>query len=221
LPKGLHDLGAEAMHDELQRMIDSVDYTKYEAVILGYALCGMGTIGLRARRIPIVVPRAHDCITLLMGSGETYQKYFDCNQGVYFRSTGWIERGENTDQPTLEQSKRKMGIGLNLEELIEKFGDDNGRYVYAQLRSYVKTYRQLTFIRTGLEPDDSFENQAREEAKQRGWEFQIIQGELGMVQRLVNGEWNEREFLIVQPGERIEARYDGTIFSALPEGPSS
>ncbi len=221
LPKGLHDLGSEAMRAELQKTIDETDTTKYEAVLMGYALCGMGTVGLRARRLPLVVPRAHDCITLLMGSGEKYLQYFDEHKGVYFRSTGWLERGENSDQLTIEQTRRKMGVGANIEELIAKFGEDNGRYVYEQLHAYESSYRQLTFIRTGLEPDESFETKAREEAEMRGWEFDVVQGELGMLERLVNGDWDPREFLVVQPGEHIEARYDGTIFSALPEDPAA
>ena len=221
LPKGLHDLGGEAMRSELQKMIDETDYTKYEAVLMGYALCGMGTVGLQARRLPLIVPRAHDCISLLMGSGEKYLQYFDTNKGVFFRSTGWLERGENSDQPTVEKTKRELGVGANLEELVEKFGEDNGRYVYEQLQGYQSSYRQLTFIRTGLEPDQTFETKAREEAKAKGWEFDVVQGELGMLQRLVNGVWDAREFLVVQPGEHIEARYDGTIFGAIHEDPAA
>jgi hypothetical protein len=221
LPKALHDLGADSMRSELQKYVDETDYTRYEAILIGYALCGMGTVGLCARRIPLVVPRAHDCITLLMGSGEKYLNYFDTHKGVYFRSTGWLERGENTDQMTLERTKQKMGFGVNLEELIERFGEDNGRYVFEQLRAYQTSYRQLTFIRTGIEPDQSFEARARAEAKERGWNFDVVQGELGMIHRLVDGEWNPKEFLVVQPGEHIEARYDGSIFGAIREGPSA
>jgi hypothetical protein len=37
----------------------------------------------------------------------------------------------------------------------------------------------------------------------------------------VNGEWDPKEFLVVQPGEYIEARYDGSIFGALRGEPST
>lgn len=97
LPKGLHDLGSEPMRRRLQECVDRVD-AQFEAVLMGYALCGNGLVGLCARAVPIVIPRAHDCIALLMGSRQRYQAYFDENPGVYFRSTGWLERGGNLEQ---------------------------------------------------------------------------------------------------------------------------
>ena len=42
LPKGLHDLGAKAMRQEIQARIDAADAASSEAVLLGYGLCGNG-----------------------------------------------------------------------------------------------------------------------------------------------------------------------------------
>jgi hypothetical protein len=93
LPAGLHDTGAKSMRQRLQKEIDSVDTSCYDAIVLGYALCGTGLTGLKAPAIPLVLPRGHDCITLLMGSRGKYSDYFLANKGVYFRSVGWMERG--------------------------------------------------------------------------------------------------------------------------------
>jgi hypothetical protein len=90
LTMGLHDLGA-SMAPHLQARIDDVDNHGYDAILMGYALCGRGTEGLRARRTPLVLTRAHDCIGLLMGSRFRYLDYFNAHTGVYFRSPGWIE----------------------------------------------------------------------------------------------------------------------------------
>ena len=49
LPKGLHDIGCNSMRKRLQDAVDRVDPECYEAVLLGYALCGNGTAGLTAR----------------------------------------------------------------------------------------------------------------------------------------------------------------------------
>jgi hypothetical protein len=77
LTMGLHDLGA-SMRPRLQERIDAVDASRYDAILLGYALCGRGTEGLRARKTPLVLPRGHDCISLLMGSRRRYEEYWLC-----------------------------------------------------------------------------------------------------------------------------------------------
>jgi hypothetical protein len=201
LPKGLHDRGGESMRAKLQEAVDGVDATQYEAVLLGYALCGNGVAGLVSRTLPLVVPRAHDCIALLMGGRERYRSYFEDHPGVFFRSTGWLERGED-----LEQATR-----YTLEALIARYGEDNGSYLFEQFHGYQRNYRQLAYIATGLEPDGSFERQAREEAARRGWQFEIICGDLRLFDRLVAGDWDEADFLVVPLGWRVRATYDGGI----------
>ena len=74
LKQGLHDIGEKKMSSALQREIDAVDIEKYEAILLAYGLCNNGIRNLRSD-LPLVVPRAHDCITLLMGSKEDYLKF--------------------------------------------------------------------------------------------------------------------------------------------------
>ena len=58
LPKGLHDIGQAGMSARLAEVLAAVDESQYEAVLLGYALCSNGLVGLTARNIPLVVPRA-------------------------------------------------------------------------------------------------------------------------------------------------------------------
>ena len=98
LPKGLHDVGQAGHVRPLGRPSTRWTSRQYEAVLLGYGLCSNGLLGLRARAIPLVVPRAHDCITLFLGSKERYLDYFMSHPGVYFKTTGWIERGEGLAQ---------------------------------------------------------------------------------------------------------------------------
>ena len=91
MPKGLHDIGESRMSKELQDEIDRADGAKYEAILLCYALCNNGIRGLHSK-LPIIAPRAHDCITLLLGSRRRYDSYFHENSGTFFNSPGWIER---------------------------------------------------------------------------------------------------------------------------------
>lgn len=218
LPKGLHDLGSERMLARLQAALDEVDETRYEAVLFAYALCGNGLAGLRSRSLPLVVPRAHDCITLFLGSKERYLDYFQNNPGVYFKTTGWIERGRELGQLGPDSSRRKTGVGLTYEELAAKYGEENARYLYEQLGGYTKNYAKITFIEMGVEPDDRFLRQAREDAAERGMQFEKIQGDMSLIQRLVDGAWDDNDFLVAPPGCLLVARYDESIMAVEQGG---
>ncbi len=214
--KGLHDAGARPMLETLQAAVDRVEQggTKYDAVCLGYGLCGNGLAGLRARGIPLVLPRAHDCITLFLGSRERYMRYFTENPGVYFTTTGWIERGEGAELTQLFHDQQ--GFGMSYAELVAKYGEDNAQYLYEQLGRYSPRYRQFTFIEMGVEPDDRFERATMERAAGRGWKYEKIRGDMALIRSLLGGEWDERDFLVVRPGFRVAARYDDRIIGTEP-----
>jgi hypothetical protein len=209
LPKGLHDLGGEPMRKQLQEVIDRVESASYDAVLMGYGLCGNGAAGLVARTVQLVIPRVHDCIALLMGSRRRYQDYFEQHSGVYFRSTGWLERGANLGQ--------LAGPGYSVEELTAKYGEEDGRYLFNELNTYRQNYRQMTFISTGLEPNREFEQKGREEAAQHGWQFETVAGDLGVFERLLSGNWSDDEFLVVPPGWRVTATYGEDILGKEPD----
>jgi hypothetical protein len=214
LPKGLHDMGGESMLERLQAAVDHVDGSKYDAVLLGYGLCNNGVVGLTARLTPLVLPRAHDCITLFLGSAERYLEYFHTHPAVFFKTTGWMERGEDAGEFTQLAIGKKLGWQRSFEELVARYGEDNARYLWSELGNLTKYYGQLTFIEMGVEPDASFERRAREEAAGRGWKFEKLAGDLSLIQRLVDGIWDDREFLVVRPGWRVSAQYDSGIITA-------
>jgi hypothetical protein len=216
LTKGLHDAGSRTMRETLQAAVDRVEQceTRYDAVCLGYGLCGNGLVGLRARSIPLVLPRAHDCITLFLGGRERYLRYFTENPGVYFTTTGWIERGEGAELTQLFHDQQ--GFGMSYAELVEKYGEDNAQYLYEQLGNYAARYRQFTFIEMGVEPDDRFERATEERAAERGWKYEKVRGDMRLIRKLAGGEWDEQDFLVVQPGFRVAARYDDRVVGTEP-----
>jgi hypothetical protein len=216
LPKGLHDIGKVGMQARLQEAIDAVDQTRYDAILLGYALCSNGLVGLTPGRSPLVVPRAHDCITLFLGDKQRYLTYFQGHPGVYFKTSGWIERGNDLEQYKPDSIAQKSGMSMTYEELVAKYGEDNAKFLFDQLCNMTRNYSQYTFIRMGVEPDDRFERQARDEAASRGWKFELLEGDLRLITDLVDGRWDDERFLVVRPGERIAPSYDDKIIKTEP-----
>jgi hypothetical protein len=211
MPKALHDLGQKTMSARLQEMLDQVDPSRYDAILLGYALCSNGIVGLRAPGLPMVVPRAHDCITLFLGDRERYSEYFTANPGTYFKTPGWVERGDGIEQLTDASIQKSQRMTQSWDELVEKYGEDNAKFLWEQMVDMTRHYRQVTYIRTGVAPEDAFEREARELAEQRGWEFESLQGDLRLIDQLIAGDWDDRDFLVVPPGQTITPSYDQAV----------
>lgn len=216
LPKGLHDIGASGMLARLQAAVDQNDTPGYDAVLMGYALCNNGIAGLRARTLPIVIPRGHDCMTLFLGSRQRYQQYFTDNPGTYFLTSGWIERGEASGELRQLSIANMNGMDMTFEQLVEKYGEDNARFLYNELCDTTRNYKQITYIAMGVEPDTQFEDQAIARAKEHGWIFDRVQGNLSLLDRLINGPWDNEDFLVVPPGHQVVTTYDDAIIAAEP-----
>jgi hypothetical protein len=206
LTMGLHDLGAE-MRSHLQARIDAFDAGGYDAVLLGYGLCGRGTEGLCARSTPLVLPRAHDCICILMGDHRNYETYFEGHPGVYYRSPGWIEFQSPGPglQPAMPALKQSLGERRSREELIAEYGEENGSYLFEQFNAYRRHYSGLTYISTGVPSDDDCRAKARAEAEREAWVFEEVRGSLALLERMMAADWDADKFLVVPPGATIRA----------------
>jgi hypothetical protein len=214
LPKGLHDMGQERMTARLNAVLDEVDESTYDAVLFGYGLCSNGLVGLTARKIPLVVPRGHDCITLFLGSKERYLEYFQANPGVYFKTSGWIERGEGLEQLAGESIPHRSGMVQTYEELVAKYGEDNAKFLHEQMSDMTRNYGRIAFIEMGIEPDGRFERLARQRANEMNWKFEKLSGDMALFRQLVDGPWDEQKFLTVRPGFRVASSFDEKVIKA-------
>lgn len=197
MPTDLHARPQTDLRPAIQAEIDRIEAESDEcdAILLGYGLCSMGTVGLKSRSVPLVIPRAHDCISLLLGAREKYQKIFNqYNGGVYWYSPGWIEQFKTPGRGYDEQAK--------YIEYVEKYGEENAEYLIEVEKSWMQHYSCAALIEWPELQNTRFDEITRDIAHRQSLEYLRVAGENTLIKKLVWGEWDE-SFLIVQPGQKI------------------
>jgi len=208
LPQALHS-EPEKLRRTLQVAIDEAEEEdNYDAILLGYGLCCNGIAGLQAHHTPLIVPRAHDCITLLLGSQETYLRWF-ARGGIYWYSTGWIEQAVRIGRETYD------GV---YEKYVEKYGEDNAKFLMDMERSWMKDYHEAIYVHwpqfANLKDDNVRFTQ--DIAEYNGWEYTLAEGSDAVMRDFMHGNWDNKDFLTVPPGMVIIPTYREDIIAARP-----
>ena len=198
-PQGLHD-SSDACRKELQPVIDAVDPKQHAALFLGYGLCNNATVGLRAGRVRLVIPRAHDCITFFLGSKERYARVFMRRPGTYYFTAGWIDVHERGGEHATFDQKSGLSKRLAYQELVEKYGEENAKYLFDSMSSWETHYTHGALIQYPFTRHLGLEEKVRAICAEKKWEFEEIRGSLKLIQDGLDGQWDAERFLIVEPG---------------------
>jgi hypothetical protein len=220
--RGLHDVPPD-LRTLLQGQIDEAGAlgSPYDAVVLAYGLCGAATAGIRAGRQPLVVPRAHDCVTLFLGDRERYQAEFTDHPGTYWFVRDYLERTD-ADTPFAGLGAVSDAEARSLHAAyVERYGPDNADYLMEALGAWRSHYDRAAWVE--MDADDAAgaaqaERQAREEADRHGWLFERLAGDLVLVRRLLEADWDDADFLVLRPGERLAMSYGSDVIRAEREG---
>lgn len=204
LPQGLHDRPAilhQQMIEELERLYDQIEkgYMKRvpDYIVMGYGLCSKSTVGLEAKKIPLVIPRTEDCIALFLGSQERYLKYFSEYPGTFWMNRDWVNNLPDID-PDYEQT-------LYQKYLEEYEDEDTAEYLMQVHRDSLKNYKMIGFIKSsGVGRDDTERELAKAYADRYRFEYKEFEGNSRLLERIVQGKFDEKEFLIVPPGYKVE-----------------
>lgn len=210
------------MQKKLQEAIDSVSADAgYEAILLGYARCNDGVVGLRARALPLVIPRAHDCITLFFGSRHAFHTYFDQHPGTYYLTTGWLERNDFTPASYARPAygirgvMERLGLSEPYEVMVERYGKENADYIVETLGGWLRAYSHCLYLEMGVCDERPFIAQAHRKAQEHGWEMVRRKGDWTLLRKLFFGEWDE-DFVVVPPGGELAAESSEGILTVCP-----
>jgi hypothetical protein len=185
------DFGLHLNPSELKRILQNkIDEASEEAdvLLLGYGLCSMAVIGLKASTATLVIPRTDDCIGIFLGSSKEYKKQAQKEPGTYYLTKGWIDVG---DTPFDEHKK-----------LIDRYGKEKAERM---TKLVLKNYKRLAFINTGAYELDHYRQYSKDIARDFDLTFEEIEGSPDLVKKLINGPWDE-EFVVVQPGQTLTYR---------------
>ncbi len=209
---GLHDT-PDLLRQETQEAIDKVPSDSYNYILIGYGLCSRGTAELVARDTPLVMVRAHDCITFFLGSKERYTEQFTAQPGTYYYSSGWIERKEGSSEQghmrfvKLEQKQQRY------ESYVEQYGEDNAKYLIDMETQWLNNYSRGAFIDLGIGDRDAYRAFVQEYAKKHDWDYQEIIGDTSLIDSFLAGDWDDDRFLVVPPGQMVRDTYDDQIIT--------
>jgi len=206
--RGLHNDPAD-LYARLQTEIAAAG-KHYDAIVMAYGLCGKATAGLTAREVPLVIPRAHDCITLFLGSRERYQDQFENFPGTYWYALDYVERDDGSGGSLALGSGSETDMNAVYDEYVRKYGQDNADYLMEVMGAWQQHYQRAALVDMGVGDIAAVEARAQAEAARRGWTFDRISGDVVLIHRLLAGDWDD-DFLVVQPGEQVHMSYDASV----------
>jgi hypothetical protein len=189
---GLHRT-PEKMQAALQEKITRL--AAPSVIVLGYGLCGNGLVGVKAGVHKLIVPRADDCITLLLGSYQRYIEEFSAEPGTYYLSKGWLESGSHP-------------LG-EYRALLEKHQKEDADWV---IDEQYRNYKRLVLVAPNEAELDACRHQASQVADfcaaRWGYRYEERIGCDGFVRRLITEapqlHESTEDFLVVPPGGQIK-----------------
>lgn len=200
------------LRQSIQDKIDEAerDAKEYDAILLLYGLCGNAVVGLEARETKLVMPRAHDCATILLGSRERFQEHFADKPCMPFSSIGYLERGDYFLR--LDDRAGTIGYGDQYADLVQKYGDENARFIWETLHppDLDSRHNEIVFIDIPETAHLGGEKRFREKSEQEGKACRRLEGSLSLIDGLLSGDWNPEDYLVVEPGEETVGVYDWT-----------
>ncbi|MEX1118030.1 MAG: DUF1638 domain-containing protein [Terrimicrobiaceae bacterium] len=194
LEMGLHDQPG-ILRDRIQELIQRLDADGLcQEILLLYGACGNGLVGVRSGKIPLVIPQAHDCLSILLGGMAKHERILRENPGLYFYSPGWVH-GHRVPGPDREAHVRReyQKKYPDDEELVQDLVEaDAETFLHHDIAGYVE-----------LHPCKEAESYCQRCAAHLGWKFLKLEGDPTLLKDFLHGVRDPERFLVVPPHHQI------------------
>lgn len=188
--------------EAIQRRLDALDAATRQ-VALAWGLCGGAVVGLTCPSAWLVLPRVHDCIALHLPrpsgdscSPEVQNRPLEtpgtgfCTPGVQNGRMAWLTPGW--------LATRRDPLGIFEDDWLPRVGRDEAERT---LRRQFAGYERLVVVDAGL--DDALRARARRNADLLGLPLDEVPGSVDLLRRLVDGDWDADDFVLVPPGQPV------------------
>jgi hypothetical protein len=185
LDYSLHSTPRE-MLGKITQAVDQIKAQGADRVALGYGLCSNGVVGF-VTDAPLVMPRCHDCISMLLGSPKRYFEMFRLHPGTYFLTEGWVRNNADPLSTVEIKYTPRMGAkkalrGMSLE---------------------LANYKAFCFVDNGVGDADAVKARTKENCEAFKKEYLEVQADLDYFKALVTGPHPEDDFIILPSGQEL------------------
>lgn len=174
----------DLLHVRLQEIIDQSQ--NYDLIITTYSRCSNVVVGLLSQRVPLLFPRTHDCISLLLGSNERQLKLLKENPGTYYFSRGWLDYGRTPYDEYLEY--------------VDRFGQEKALDLIKML--YGSYNKAVLIVTLGTKDIEKYREKVLKIADFFGWDVGEEEGDLSLLTAVLDGSI-ERDTVYVEPGRIV------------------
>jgi len=174
----------DRLHVRLQEIIDRSQ--DYDLIITTYSRCSNVVVGLLSQRVPLLMPRTHDCISLLLGSNERQLKLLRKNPGTYYFSRGWLDHGRTPYAEYLEY--------------VDRYGREKALDLIKML--YGSYNKAVLIVTPGTKDIEFYREKVRTIADFFEWDVGEEEGNLDLLTAVLNGNI-EQDIVYVQPGQSV------------------
>ncbi|WP_368292946.1 DUF1638 domain-containing protein [Dehalobacter sp. TBBPA1] len=196
IESGLHNY-PDLLRRRLQESINQLE--NVDTVLFAFGYCGNSLVGLTSPTAALIIPKADDCISLLLGSHELRMS-LSREMGTYFLTKGWLDN--------------EKSLLSEYQHYIEKYGSAKADMI---IKTMLHHYKRLMIIDTQTCQPEEIMAKTENFAKSLELQHETITGSSRFLKKLFTGPWDE-EFITVKPGDTVTLEHTLTeekMFSNL------